>query len=268
LQLFVFFPLIVAVLQGQDSILLLLGFCLAYRALNAGRPFAAGFLISLLLFKFQIALPVGVLLAVRFGLPILAGLLAGSALMTALSIAATGWQVFLSYGRALTLTGSATLASNSPNGVLGVVPSAMPNLKGLISGVTFGFASGKTILLVTLGLSVLATMWIVGKLRAQRPPSALAFSWAVAGGLLLSYYLHLQDLTVMQLPLGLTASEKNSNVARASWLFYVAPPFAAILGHGAMCLLSLLFLLFLYGLAQMFGQSFRAANQAAASIGG
>src|SRR6266851_6586206 len=63
LQLFAFFPVTIAILQGQDSIFFLLGLCVVYRVLKAGRVGLAGAVLGLLLFKVQVAIPVGLFLA-------------------------------------------------------------------------------------------------------------------------------------------------------------------------------------------------------------
>src|SRR6266566_6535050 len=57
----VFLPTAFALMQGQDSILLLFCLAAAFLALERGREFLAGVLLSLGLFKFQIVLPIAVL---------------------------------------------------------------------------------------------------------------------------------------------------------------------------------------------------------------
>ena len=57
LAMFAFFPVIMALLQGQDSILLLFLYGLAFSALATGRAFVAGVFLALALFKFQLVLP-------------------------------------------------------------------------------------------------------------------------------------------------------------------------------------------------------------------
>ena len=65
LAMFAFFPVIMALLQGQDSILLLFLYGLAFSSLAAGRAFVAGLCLGLALFKFQLVLPFVVVLLVR-----------------------------------------------------------------------------------------------------------------------------------------------------------------------------------------------------------
>jgi len=251
LQIFIFYPVMVAILQGQDSILLLLGFCLAYRCLKAGRTTLAGILLGLMMFKFQITIPLAALLLFRYASrAFFSGLVAGTGLVGLLSIATVGWNIVASFTRVVKLTASATLVPNSP-ALFGVVPLAMPNLKGLISGITLNRLPGPVIFAVTMVLSLAIAIGIIRKLRATKPSLGVSFSMALTGALLLSYYLHLQDFSVLLLPLGLVAAEKNLNLARAAWLFYIAPPMLLFAGHSLIFLLSMLLILLLVALIQV-----------------
>jgi hypothetical protein len=256
LQIFMFYPVIVAILQGQDSILLLLGFCVAYRFLKAGRAAMAGIVLGLMLFKLQIAIPMAVFLLVRYAsAAFFSGLVAGVGIAGALSIAVTGWGVLLSFGRVLKLTTAATLAPHS-TAVLAVAPLAMPNLKGLISGITLNRLPGTVVFAIAIILSIAVAVWIAQRLRATRPQLEISFSIAVTAALLLSYYLHLQDLAVLLLPLGLMAKDKNRNFTAATWLLYIAPPFVVMISHSLIFLLSLPVILLLIAIVQRAGTSY------------
>jgi glycosyl transferase family 87 len=255
-----------AILQGQDSILMLLGFCLAYRYLKSGAGFLAGVLLGLTMFKPQIAIPLAAFLFVRYAsFAISGGLAVGVAGSALLSICVSGWSVVLSFGRVLKLTTAATLAPNS-GPVLGVAPTAMPNLKGLISGITLNRLPATATLLITVVLSVGIAIAVMRSLRATKPSPEVAFSVALTAALLLSYYLHLQDLALLLLPLGFLAGPRNRNFAVASWLLYIAPPLVVMLGHGLIFLLSLpvLFLLLAATARAGSGPSLRARATASA----
>jgi hypothetical protein len=60
-----FSPAVIAVLQGQDSILLLLMFALVFGNLKEGRELRAGSFLALPLLKFQFTLPILILFLVR-----------------------------------------------------------------------------------------------------------------------------------------------------------------------------------------------------------
>src|SRR6266568_4221012 len=76
---FTFLPVAAALMQGQDSIILLLLFCGAFVLLSEGKAFPAGILIGLGLFKFQIVLPVAVLFLLWRRWRFVAGFVASSA---------------------------------------------------------------------------------------------------------------------------------------------------------------------------------------------
>jgi len=252
LQIFAFYPVIVAILQGQDSILLLVGFCAVYRFLVSGHRALAGLALGLMIFKFQIVIPIVAFLLVRYAnAALFLGFASGSALVGGLSIASVGWRGFVSFTRALRLTNSAALARNAPHAVLGVTPRAMPNLKGLLSALAMDRLPGSVLFLLTLTLSAVIALWIARKLKTCKPGPELSYSIATSGALLLSYYLHLQDLAALLVPFGLFATTRNATVRKATWLFYAASPLVVMFGPGAIFLLSLLLMMFLYGLIQL-----------------
>jgi hypothetical protein len=232
-----------------------LGFCLAYRFLADGRAGLAGVVLGLSMFKLQIALPLALFLLVRYAsVTFFSGVAAGIGLAGALSIAVTGWGVLLSFGRVLKLTTAATLAPGS-SAVLAVAPLAMPNLKGLISGITLNRSPGRALFATTILLSLLIAIVVVRRLWAAKPLLDGSFSIALTAALVLSYYLHMQDLTVLLLPLGLMAGNRNRNFALATWLLYIAPPFVVMLGHNLIFLLSLPLILLLLGTMQVAGNN-------------
>jgi hypothetical protein len=251
LQLFVFFPITVAVLQGQDSILFLLGVCFVYRLLRLGRGFLAGAALGLLLFKLQIAIPLALFLIARYGFSFFAGLAMGGAIVTAASVALVGWQGFLELGRVLLLTGSVSVSRNIPAGSWAVFPVIMPNLRGLISGLTAWFLPGKIVFVLTIALSVCIVLWGLRTLRRARLDFDIAFSLTTASAVLVSYYLHIHDLTVMQIPLGLMSGTKNSYISKSTVLFYLAPPLVVMFTPDSQYLLALPLMMFLRGVSQM-----------------
>jgi hypothetical protein len=62
-----FVPVLLNFLQGQDSVLLLLFVTLAFTALRSNRAFAAGCWLGLGLFKFNLVLPLALVLALQKG---------------------------------------------------------------------------------------------------------------------------------------------------------------------------------------------------------
>jgi len=250
LQLFAFFPVTVAILQGQDSVLFLFGLCLVYRCVTSSKHFLTGTVLALLLFKPQIALPLALFFTARYGFSVFAGFAMGGTIVAAASVGLVGWQAFLALGRVLLLTGSVSVSRSAPSGTFGVFPFVMPNLRGLISGVSGWLLPGTIILVLTIALSVCVALWAWRILRSARLEGDAAFSLATTAAIFLSYHLYIHDLSLMQIPLGLMGGCKNSYISRATLLFYLAPPFLLIVGHNFLFVLALPVLMFLYGVSQ------------------
>jgi hypothetical protein len=250
LQLFAFFPVTVATLQGQDSILFLLGLCLTHRFLKSGRGFLAGAILGLLLLKPQVALPLALFLIVRYGFSFFAGFAVGGSIVFAASVVLVTWQGFLALVRVLLLTGSVSVSPNIPIGSFGVRPFIMPNIRGLISGLAAWFLPGKVVFALAIVLSACLVLWAMRILRGTRFEFDAAFSLSTTCAVLVSYYMHIHDLTVMQVPLGLMAGTKNSYISRSTILFYLAPQFVLLFAHDFLYLLALPVMMFLYGVFQ------------------
>src|SRR5208282_5293701 len=92
-----FFPVFECLLQGQDSILQLLVCVLAWKALEKEEDFLAGCWFALGAFKFQLMLPIVLLVAVWKRSRVLLGFAAVSAVLAAISVALVGWQGLLQY---------------------------------------------------------------------------------------------------------------------------------------------------------------------------
>ena len=97
LAMFAFFPVIVALLQGQDSILLLFLYGLAFSALATRRAFVAGVCLALALFKFQLVLPLVVVLLVRRQWKAVAGFSFMAFVLLLVSAAVVGWNGVRAY---------------------------------------------------------------------------------------------------------------------------------------------------------------------------
>jgi len=223
-----FVPALVCVLQGQDSLLLLLLVVLAFTALRRKHAFAAGCWLGLGLFKFQVALPLALVVAVaqvggsrgRFakGFSLTATALAGA------SIAISGWPV-------LTLYPSFLLHfKEQPLG--GLVPQAMANFRGLTYLL---FRSDQSFWAVAV-LSILCAAALIKTVSGWRnvrlaPPSPagaiqaefdLAFAGTVLFALLVSYHLNPHDLSLLLLPLALLShrvwKKRPHRSGRARWM--------------------------------------------------
>lgn len=214
-----FLPATLALTQGQDSILLLLLFIAAFRALDRGHNATSGVLVGLTLFKFQYGVPVALLFLVWRRWRFLAGFTATAAAMLAISLALTGVDGFVVYIHSLTQMSSHYTPAYGA--LYGIHPNLMPNLRGLVQVFTLG-ASPAT-LLITGALSAVVLIW-----TATRRPS---LPLALLAAILVSYHHLITDTTMMILPAGVglastvnRPSTATSTVAGLSSLIFVAPP--------------------------------------------
>ncbi len=154
LAMFAFFPVIMALLQGQDSILLLFLYGLAFSALATGRAFVAGVFLALALFKFQLVLPFVLVLLLRRQWKAVAGFSLTAFVLLLVSAAVVGWNGVLAYpGFVLRLNRSAAQA--------GIDPRDMPNLRGLVAGLLHlaGVPAILLIITISIALLVLVVRW-------------------------------------------------------------------------------------------------------------
>jgi hypothetical protein len=201
-----FFPVFVCLLQGQDSILLLLLCTLGFNALTREADLLAGCWFALGLFKFQLVLPLILLIVWRRRQAAL-GFAAVSILVVLLSVGLVGWEGALGYRAFAMRMGTAQK--------LGAVPAAlMPNLRGLVEGWSFAPASGtlEIVLIATsVALSVFAA-WRTRRLGAER--LNLEFSLVTLVALLVGWHTNAHDLSLLVLPLVLTADHHQNMSTR------------------------------------------------------
>jgi len=203
LAMFAFFPLIMAVLQGQDSILLLFLYGLAFSALATGRPLVAGLCLGLALFKFQLVLPFVLVLLIRRQWRAVAGFVVTAFGLLLLSAAVVGWSGVMAYpGFVLRLSRSGAQA--------GIYPRDMPNLRGLVDG-TLHLAgplhpAGLPVTLLIIVLSIVLVALAAHWWRVQPGPQfMLGFSLCLTVTSITSYHLLGHDLSVLMLPILLLA---------------------------------------------------------------
>jgi hypothetical protein len=241
LMFFAFLPTAIAIVQGQDSILFLLICCLAYRELTRAREFRAGCFLALSLFKFQIALPLALLLAARHGRRFLAGFALGASVVAAVSLSVIGLR---GVGPFRQLLLNISLAGAPANGdMLAVSPAAMPNIRGLLYVVAGRYIPHTPFLVLVLSLSLALLVWAARAARSS-PGDDAAFALSIVSALLVSYHAHAQDLTLLLLPIALVGRQEYGVVSKICRLFFLLPPIFILMGPEAISLLSLLLLAF------------------------
>ena len=203
---FCFPPVVIAVILGQDSIVLLLLAVLACIALDAGREMRAGLLLSAGFFKFQFILPVVLLFLLwrRWRLVF------GAALGGVAAIAVSVWVAGISGTRAFIGTMmemSVGLSGDAQRFKFGTYPNMMPNLRGFIDAVASAHVSVTAIQV----LVIVCTLVVIA--AASRMQASLPLALLVA--VLVSYHGLIHDASLLILPLGLTLvrSVREENLA-------------------------------------------------------
>ena len=226
-----FLPIFLALLQGQDAILLLLLYVLAFASLKSGRPVWAGAWLAGGLFKFHLVLPflVLLLLEVRQRTRIACGFAAVAGVLLAASTATVGIEGVLSYPRYVLSLEAATAGG-------AIKPSDMPNVRGLLSLLAPSLPNFNWVVILLSAILFLIAAWIARSSASDR--SGLVFSLLLFTTVLVSYHSLGYDLSILALPMLLLAawlgdSRSTANWTRTTilvgWLFLLFSPLQLIL---------------------------------------
>lgn len=195
---FAFFPVFYAFMQGQDSILLLMLYCLAYAAFRRGRDLQAGVWLGLGLFKFHLVLPFAFILFLRRRWSAIAGIALSGCVEFVVSWAMVGWKELLFYPRF-------AWHVNRVQAKAVIVPANMPNLRGLIAGWTVSPATRSNLELILLLASIALLVWAAKQWTQWDSRSSdhwnIGFSIAVVTTFLVGYHGYNQDLAIAFLPI-------------------------------------------------------------------
>ena len=218
-----FVPLLLCCIQGQDSLLLLLLVVLAFTDLRRDRAFAAGCWLALGLFKFQLILPIVLVLALtqrnqtRNALAQAFALVAFA--LVIVSAVVSGWSVFTAYPK--------FLAHLQQQPFPGIVPQSMANFRGLIFLCLHTDRSlpaiGAIALLSLAAFPVAISMWRNPRIASQNHITAaskahddIAFAATCLFALLVSYHANPHDLSLLLLPMSVLLHHVTSHPVPAS----------------------------------------------------
>jgi glycosyl transferase family 87 len=209
-------------MEGQDSLVVLLFYMLAFLNLKRGREFLAGFLLAGALVKFQVVLPLVLIFAFRKRSRFVSGVAAGGIALGLVSVALVGFGGILRYIRlVLDMDGAQGLK------VFHVFPSVMPNLRGI----SYFLLSGKVpaeAISIGVGVASGALIWWVSRKCDCSPESDnfdLCFSLAVLVTVMVSYHLNLHDASLLLLPafLVLNHARRFAPFPSPRWLVLATP---------------------------------------------
>lgn len=218
LGLLAFFPVFANFFQGQDAILLLLVVLLAFRALNANADFLAGCWLALGLFRFQLVVPLVLVLALWGRRRIVLGFAATGGALTLLSAAVVGWHTLLGYPRYLWLWTSVFGFGRTP-------PSLLPSLLGLATGWKgldrMPWLLQPLVLIVSAGLVILIVR--MKNLASQPGLFTLCFACAIFVALLVGYNTSTYDLSLVAVPVAVVLGASAETFDTRRQRFLLAP---------------------------------------------
>jgi hypothetical protein len=196
---FFFVPVIVAIWQGQDSILFLLLCCLTWRQLQSGKDLSAGCILALALFRFQLTIPIAILFAIRRGWRFSAGFLTAGAAVVLLSIALVGRTGATALIHLLSASSLSADAGSVAQRAMAIHPLAMPNLFGLLYALGTRHLSPSLAFAITALVSLAAFLTCAYRIYRE-PQDTVAFGIAILCSVLISYHLYIHDASLLLLP--------------------------------------------------------------------
>jgi len=205
-----FFPIFLTLLQGQDSILLLLLYTLVFLCLKKKREKLAGAFLALGLFRPQLVLPFLLLWIARGGRKLLLGFLPIAAVLGLISLAVVGVHTALSYP-SIVLHVDRSLTQST------VWPSDMPNLRGMLYGFTRHHPQSDWVTYLLSIVLLVLVAWLIRGNREEQDLFYWDFSLAILTSAAVSHYCFGHDLSTLLLPIALVISKLQlSNDVRPS----------------------------------------------------
>jgi hypothetical protein len=197
-----FFPAWYCLLQGQDSILLVLLFALSFWLWKGERHDAAGFALAMGLFRPQLVLPFVLVALLARKWKFIRGFIPGAVLVLSVSALLVGVHGMADYARILLwqgTQGSASALAEQWQVHLGL----MPTLRGLLWIILPASVPGNIRIFLLFAGTLAGLLWAARGLRGVKDGVAfdLAFATAVGTVALLSFHSLPHDFSLMILPL-------------------------------------------------------------------
>ncbi len=228
-----FYPVALALMQGQDSILLLALLAAALVSLERNRDLTAGALAGVGLFKFQIVVPIVLLFLLWRRWRFVKGFLFSAILVGLLSFITSGWAETVVFVHSLLSVGAGLPAvPGEINFPLRI--NIMANLRGLIYGLASLRAPQRWLQVTTLLLSSIVVISV--RARGRQQPGGDALVLAITAGVVVSYYLFIHDLSILLIPIVLTLDRFISRNGTGEPFGRAAAAISALLFVAPMCI--------------------------------
>jgi len=220
-----FLPTGAAMMQGQDSVLLLFLLVSAMVQLQNDSEVSAGMLVGAALFKFQVIIPIAFLFLWWKRWRFFGGFALTASAAAATSIWIAGLEQSKAFAHMLFSMGTKVGISNQ---LYYPVPlKLMMNLHALTYGLLARHYSTSVITIVTVAGSVCFLLWVA--LAGSHLPARMQFVVAVGAALLVSFYLYIHDLVILEIPLLVMLDRTILDVGRRDWRLWVVPTLTALL---------------------------------------
>jgi hypothetical protein len=225
-----FYPVLAVLIQGQDSLWVLMAYVLAFFALKREEESWAGCMLAIGLLKPQLVVPFVFIQALRGRWKFIAGFSAAGCLLLLLSLLLVGPATLAHYAAMpFQMTEKEGLRT------FYIFPSTMPNLRGLLY-IFFGeFVSPAALGVGTVVLSLGLVGW-AASVQKNAAAFDLDFGLSIAVTMLVSFHLLLHDLSLLILPvfLALNFLRAHSITWSRRGILVLAPVFALFVALFAM----------------------------------
>jgi Glycosyltransferase family 87 len=208
------FPIFFVLLQGQDTILLLLFYSLTYVSLKRGAEGFAGFWLACGLFRFHLILPFMVVVVLTKKFRALAAFSVTGFVLVLLSAWVVGWRTLLHY------PGYIWWLEQHKSQVI-LTPSDTTNIRGLLDTFLGKWTPPHLLLGLVIVLSLVA-LYLALKVwhSAEAAPEKfdLAFSVTLIATVLVGYHSFIYDLTVLLIPVAVTLGVLLRSRSLSPWI--------------------------------------------------
>jgi len=235
-----FLPVGICLIQGQDSILFFLIIVGVYALQRKNRDLAAGMLLGLGMFRFQLVIPLVVCLCFARRWKLIAGFAVTCIGVVAISIVITEPAPWTTYPRHLIAMNSG-LQTSSARLAHAIYPEKMPNLRGLI----YLLLGARVSSVIPQALTALLSALLLGWAIIRRLP----FELLVVVAVLVSYHGAIHDSVLLLLPLMaccMPLSDPGFGKRLTMWILLLSSPvlvFVLNLPFAVLCLVYLAFLI-------------------------
>jgi Glycosyltransferase family 87 len=218
-----FIPIGVTLIQGQDSIVLLLLLTCGLLAIERNAELWAGVFVGVGLFKFTVALPIALLFLIWRCWKFTAGFAITAVSLAGISLWMVGWVQAEKYFQLLRAMG-VRLSSSGDQAFYTIQITAMPNLRGLVYGLASQYVSNHAIQFITAVISIFVLVWAA--IAGAKLVAPDRFLFAITASAVVSYHFLLHDVSILFLPI-ITALDRyldsESPAGRSAALLFIAP---------------------------------------------